>query len=278
MKEETKRPDGNDFQYKVKKSLENIGWVVRMSPYYNDSFSEKPREIDIIAEKAFNPAPNSIYNCIAIVRLFIECKYIAEQTVFWLQERNLSKAKNVVDATGSFHPVDENFYVQQGHHYLANDLVAKLYRTEGKNPDGDPIYKAITQCLNATIYYRNHSTDLRSKMNHISEPLVDLNYPLIVCTSFDKISAKNTTTDSAAHPITKSFEIEVDYAYTKKSNQIEEMFYVDVLNVSDMSSFENDILLKEVRLAQQKSSDDERMAAFHRRRESSSDYNPFDAL
>ena len=276
--EKSIKPDGNDFQYKVKKSLEDNGWVARMSPYYNDSFSEKPREIDIIAEKIFLPTQNSFYNSTVIVRLFVECKYITEQTTFWLQNRDMEKAKEVVNSNRAFHEVNKNYEVQINHHYLLNDLVAKLYRTEGKNPDGDPIYKAITQCLNATIYYRNRPTDLKNKYNHNSHKIGELNYSIIISNSFDKFLKKDTTTDSTASQITEPFQLEIDYAYTKNDSQREELFYIDVLNIDSIKNFENKILSKEVNLAKQKISDDDREAAFHKRQFENEDFDPFRAF
>ena len=280
MKEEIKtiKPDGNDFQYKVKKILEDLGWVVRMSPHYNDSFSEKPREVDIIAEKIFAPAQNSVYNSFVIVRLFIECKYVTDHTTFWFQQRDYDKAKEVVYSTRSFHEVDRNYEVQSNHHYLAEDLIAKLYRTDGKNPDGDPVYKAITQCLNATIYYRNHTTELSKKSIRSRHLVEELNYSLIVCNSFDKFLMKDTTNESEVTAITEPFQLEVDYAYTTKTSQIEEMFYIDVLSIDHIHIFENTFLSTEINLAKQKLSDDESEAAFHRMKEPQPDYDPFDVM
>lgn len=276
--QKTNKPDGNDFQYRVKKVLTDAEWNVRMSPYYNDSFSEKPREIDIIAEKIFLPAPNSVYNSTVVVRLFIECKYIVEQTTFWLEERSIEKAKEVVDSSRTFHQVAENYGVQTNHHYLLNDLIAKLYRTEGKNPDGDPIYKAITQCLNATIYYRNHPTDLKNKYNRGRQRIGELNYSVIICNSFEKFLKKDTTTDSTVTPVTEPFQLEVDYAYTKKDSQEEELFYIDVLRVDDFKGFEDKVLSKEINLAKQKISDDEREAEFHRMKSRNENRDPFSSF
>lgn len=33
-------------------ALRGRGWTVTVSPYYSENFTDKPREIDIIAEKA----------------------------------------------------------------------------------------------------------------------------------------------------------------------------------------------------------------------------------
>jgi len=268
------KPDGNDFQYRVKKTLSDAGWIVRMSPYYNDSFSEKPREIDIIAEKVFPAMERSIYTSAVIVRLFIECKYIAEETTFWFEEKRMDKAMKVVDSLRTFHEVADNSEVMTKHHYLLNTPIAKLYRTEGKNPDGDPIYKAITQCLNATIYYRHHATDLRKKYDH--QAIGELNYSLIICNSFEKFLKKDTTADSALSPIDNSFQLEVDYAYSTKDGQSEELFYIDILSIDSFKNFEEKDLAAEVNLAKQKISDDKRMIEYERRRSETENRDPYD--
>lgn len=273
-KKEEIKPDGNDFHYEVKKALVDAGWIVRMSPYYNDAFSEKPREIDIIAEKVFPDMDGSMYTGAVIARLFVECKYIVEQTTFWFEKRNSDKAKKVVNRTRAFHETEENYEVLHLHHYLSESLIAKLYKTFGKNADGDPIFKAITQCLNATIYYRYHPTDLRSKYNHQS--VTELNYPIIVCNSFEKFIKKDTTVGSNQLPITEPFLLEVDYAYKMADKPTEEMFYIDVTDINALKNFETATLLGEVNLAKQKMSDDKRQAAIERLFSARDTHDPFD--
>ena len=155
----------------------------------------------------------------------------------------------------AFHDPDNNHLVAEGHHYLSESLIAKLYKTDGKNADGDPVFKAINQSLNAFIYFRHRPTDLDSQYNH--QPLVILNYPIIVCNSFEKFLKKDTTNDSE-DSIIDTFQLEVDYAYTVKDKELEELFYIDVLDIEKFGIFENDILQKEIELARQKSSDDRR--------------------
>ena len=66
---------GNNFHCKVIKYLSKNGWVAKISPYYNDLISGKPREIDLIAEKFFVINDNYGRRLGRIsVRLFIECK------------------------------------------------------------------------------------------------------------------------------------------------------------------------------------------------------------
>lgn len=272
------KPDGNDFQFKVKRVLTDNGWSVRMSPHYNDIFSEKPREIDIIAEKAFPPASNSIYNSTVIVRLFVECKYISDSTIFWFDERNTAEAKKVIDSLRSFHDPENNTSVAQKHHYLAEKPIAKLFRTGSKTgADGDPMYKAINQCLNAYIYFRNHPTNLRE--NYDYQSVVEIDYPIIICNSFNLLQKKNMIVsgqDISTEQIQEPFQLEIDYAFTVKGDQREEFFYLDILSINDLKSFEDSVLLPEINLAKQKAHDDYREAQYYRRQEQNSDnFDPF---
>ena len=88
---------GNTFHCKVLKYLQEKSWTVLISPYYNDNVSSKPREIDLIAEKAFK-ATDSRGEFIGTVnvKLFIECKYISQKTVFWFHEKDKQKAEYLV--------------------------------------------------------------------------------------------------------------------------------------------------------------------------------------
>ena len=247
------KPDGNDFHYKVVKFLRGRGWKVKVGPYYNDAFSEKPREIDIVAEKAFPQMSRGIYTSCVIVRLFIECKYIANQTTFWFDERNTDATKKVLQKMRIFGDPTKDASIVMNHHYFENPLVATLYKTDGKNSDGDPIYKAITQSLNATIYYRQRHSELRDEYKH--RPVIEINYPMIICNSFEKFVKKDTTNDSVS-PIADGFGLQVDYAYSQGESNLEELFYIDVTNLDNFASFEEKSLQKDINLAVEKISKD----------------------
>ena len=53
---------GNGFHARVVKLLRNDNWTVLVSPYYSDNFTDKPREIDVIAEAFNSLKDNSEYN------------------------------------------------------------------------------------------------------------------------------------------------------------------------------------------------------------------------
>jgi len=169
---------GNTFHCKVLKYLQDNGWTVLISPYYNDNISSKPREIDLIAEKAFGvkdmfDKPLGTVN----VKLFVECKYISQKTVFWFHGKDKQKAEELVTQTT---PLPSNNMYTAKHHYLGeNDRVAKLFSDEqNKSAESEIFYKALNQSLNAMIYYRNSESIIElSQKKYI---LRTVNYPVIV--------------------------------------------------------------------------------------------------
>ncbi len=70
---------GNNFHCKVLSYLKERGWHVLVSPYYTDNISDKPREIDLIAEKVFGHGGKwSERRGTINIKLFIECKYVSQ--------------------------------------------------------------------------------------------------------------------------------------------------------------------------------------------------------
>ena len=141
---------------KVLKYLKEKGWTVLISPYYNDNVSSKPREIDLIAEKAFDVKDNMWGKIIGTVnvKLFVECKYILQNTVFWFHDKDKQKAEELVTQATQLRA--DNIYTKE-HHYLGEvDSVAKLFADERKKSvENEIFYKALNQSLNAMVYYRN---------------------------------------------------------------------------------------------------------------------------
>ena len=91
-------------------------WTVLISPYYNDNISSKPREIDLIAEKAFpiKDVFRDIFGTVN-VKLFIECKYVSQTTVFWFYNKDKQKAEELIIQTT---PLPKNNAYTGEHHYL----------------------------------------------------------------------------------------------------------------------------------------------------------------
>jgi hypothetical protein len=254
---------GNNFHYNVVEALRKDKWVVEVSPFYNDHFSQKPREIDLIAEKWFKPEGTN--NAFVIVRFFIECKFILDPTVFWLDNRNKKRAEEVIRKSGNFHD-PSNILVKEGHHYLSQTKIAKLFESNSKKTqDGELVYKAITQSLNSLIYYRKkkpHDYDEYASKYAVSV----LDYPLIISNSFTNFFGKDTTTNSEIIQLIEPFQLEVRYAYFDQMLPREETFYIDILSLEMIDIFIKNIVDNDVELARQKASDDLRQRQENRQK------------
>ena len=229
---------GNTFHCKVLKYLHDKGWTVLISPYYNDNVSSKPREIDLIAEKAFEAkdrfrGPIGTVN----VKLFVECKYISQKTVFWFHDKDKQKAEELVTQTTPLRP--DNAYTAK-HHYLGEvDRVAKLFSDEQKkSAESEIFYKALNQSLNAMVYYRNRESIIKLPKGGKDYTLRTVNYPVIVCNSFDNLYRVEIDTDADPSNIADNFQLEVNYAYiTSNGSNISEYFLIDILNFDLFDNF-----------------------------------------
>lgn len=231
---------GNNFHYQVVDFLREKGWFVLVSPYYNDNITDKPREIDIIAEKHFDVRdhmpPSHPFGTLHI-RFFIECKYINRPIAFWFDKKDKDKAiKRITDDT-PLEPPNKNGLIEQ-HHYLVNEEVAKLFSsTPDKQPDNEIIYKAINQGLNALVYYRDTDSILPQKDRFIKIIRI-INYPLILCNNFDSIYRVDKAASNGYVKIDENFQLEVNYAYldTNKKSR-DEYFLIDVVELSKFDAF-----------------------------------------
>ncbi|HEY9895432.1 MAG TPA: hypothetical protein V6D34_08485 [Candidatus Sericytochromatia bacterium] len=229
---------GNSFHCKTLNYLKEKEWSVLISPYYNDNFSDKPREIDLIAEKEFSIKDrfsNQVGNI--SVRLFIECKYIPQLSVIWFHDKDKNKAEKLVVNTTPLRA--NNSYTNQ-HHYIGSDnKAAKLFASEKQsNVENDPLYKALNQCLNAIVYYRNYPFIIQTPSEDQRNTLWTLNYPVIVCNSFNNFYGIDIDLNQEPIKISDNFQLEVNYAYMDISKKHKnEYFLIDVLAYEKIDSF-----------------------------------------
>ena len=96
---------GNNFHAKVAPWIQSDGWYVSVSPYYLDQTPNKPREIDLVAEKLwpvvdmFNRHTDDV-----VIRLFIECKFVSSYSVFWFTDKDMKAAEKLVCSQKPFRP------------------------------------------------------------------------------------------------------------------------------------------------------------------------------
>ncbi len=247
---------GNNFHFEVVNFLRKEGWEVLISPYYNDNISDKPREIDIIAEKAFDvksrtvkkPEPELIGTL--NVKLFIECKYINKEIVFWFDEKNQEEAmKRIVKdipLESGFIKIEQNSNIYE-HHYLKEIPVAKLSASNvDKTQENEIIYKALNQSLNAMVYYKNTSSIIPENKRGII--LRTVNYPIILCSSFDKFYRVGIG-EKEYLKIDQNFQLEVNYAYLdKEKNSQTEYFLIDIVDIDKLELFLKDDIETDIKI------------------------------
>ena len=233
---------GNSFHSRVVNALRAEGWSVLVSPHYNDNFTDKPREIDIIAEKKFD-VQEFIHGWLGTinVRLFVECKYVNGDTVFWFEGKDMVRATERIRRDTGMEDPRRDANTQQ-HHYYTVPTVAKLFASDkSRSEDNEVISKAINQVLNGTIYYRNQG-GLKivpdSPKGHIDKVIKRISYPLIVVNSFDNFHSTPMEGDGSHEPITEPFQLEVNYAYTDKDRAgHNEYFLIDVVSLDKLPEF-----------------------------------------
>lgn len=229
---------GNNFHCTVLDRLKEKGWTVLISPYYNDNVSDKPREIDLIAEKVFD-IKRSYGDFIGTVnvKLFIECKYISQKTVFWFHNKDRVKAEHLVLKTTS---LTENNRHTKDHHYLRNDSVAKLFADEKKQKTENEIfYKALNQSLNSMVYYRGSKSIIPKSTQYIKSTV---NYPVIICNDFNNLYRVDIGSSDKPVTINDNFQLEVNYAYLDLSKKhSNEYFLIDIVSYDKIDTFLEDL-------------------------------------
>ena len=232
------RNSGNNFHAKVARWLSDNDWHVVVSPYYMDQTQNKAREIDLIAEKLwpvrdmFDHPKDDV-----AVRLFIECKFIPSHSVFWFAEKDQDSAQELVCDSGLFQA--DNTYTKK-HHYLAqSSKVAKLFATSAsKAPENEPFYKALNQALNAMVSMRGRPVSVPTLKKSQKSPRAVVEFPVVVCSSFDQIYSVDFYTESQPESIKDNFQLEVRYAYIDRhNNQRDDYFLLDFVEFNQLEKF-----------------------------------------
>lgn len=231
---------GNSFHSKVTNYLRSKGWYTLVSPYYMDNAANKPREIDLVAEKAFVYEPEWGEVGTINIKLFIECKYIPKKVVFWFDEKNMTQTEKWVVENTSL--TENNTYTNKHHYISTNPKVAKLFASDtNKSIENDVIYKALNQSLNAMVYHRNSQTIIPKKKNSYSYPILEtIELPIILCNSFQNFFRVEMDSQNSYIKIQDNFQLEVNYAYMNSNNKnIDEYFLIDVIDFSNLDDFLN---------------------------------------
>lgn len=234
---------GNSLHSRVVRLLRGQRWEVLVSPYYSDNFTDKPREIDVIAEREYDVHEFMDLVGILKVQLFIECKNINEKIVFWFDEKDINKATELIQReTGMADPA-HNVTITK-HHYYNDASVAKLFASsKGRSEDNEIMSRAINQNLNAFIYHRGRIDQLfPGPRMYAPRPSIlerRVQYPIIVVNSFDNFFGVDMSDDTEQpKKISSPFQLEVNYAYVDQTRKAcNEYFLIDVVSLDTLPSF-----------------------------------------
>ena len=236
---------GNSFHFRVADYLRRKGWENRISPYYLDNISNKPREIDLIAERAwpyvdmFEKHNSGTIN----VNLFIECKYLTNKaTVFWFAPKDNQAAINLALKVGCLRPQHEAL---NDYHYISgHKAVAILFETTSggrNNQERDPFYKALNQSLHAMNALRNEGSIISPK-NHqekLARIVINPQHPVIICNNFKNLFKVNSASPTDLESITDSyFQLEVNYFHIQTDGRkVSEYFLIDIVDFSRVDDY-----------------------------------------
>jgi hypothetical protein len=229
---------GNTFHAKVARWFIDRGWNVEVSPYYMDQTQGKAREIDLIVEKICGEVSSfstGIKEKIAI-RLYIECKFVAQGAVFWFANKDDISARRMVTDKGDF---PENNSFTSEHHYLAKSPVAKLFGTanNNKSTENEPFYKALNQAINGMVSMRGRRPSIPG-LDKSRIPTHILEFPVVVCSSFTSMYGVDFYEDSAPTQIADNFQLEVRYAYIDSAkNSRNDYFLLDFVEFDKLEKF-----------------------------------------
>lgn len=245
-KKETKieqivRESGNSFHCEVSTLLRVKGWDTLVSPYYMDGGTNKPREIDLVAERHWTYGAQALgsrdrRHGAIIIKLFIECKYIKQPTVFWFSDKDVASATNWLEGNTPLR--GNNAYIKQHHYIGSNPRVAKLFASTPGAAENDPIYKALNQSLNAMVYLRGRESIIRELDRRKVPVLRTLEMPIILCHSFTDFYRVEMEAPDKPKAIDANFQLEVNYAYLNEAKQHKtEYFLIDVVDFAKLESF-----------------------------------------
>ncbi|HEV8726037.1 MAG TPA: hypothetical protein VGW77_35925 [Candidatus Binatia bacterium] len=231
---------GNSFHCRVTNFLKEKGWHTLISPYYMDGATNKPREIDLIAEKHWSGKRDYGRGSSGAitVKLFIECKYVPQPTVFWFSNKDMTAATKWVMSNTPLKSED-NKYTRQ-HHYLASEeKAAKLFASKNKqSTETEPIYRALNQSLNAMVYLRKQQSIIPEIRDGIIPRLASVEMPVILCNSFANFYRVEMDDQTTPQPVKENFQLEVNYAYQDlQGNHRSEYFLLNVINFEKFADY-----------------------------------------
>ena len=255
LKKLIQEKSGNNLHLENVDFLKKLDWSVDISPYYCDDFTDKPREIDIIAtrkiqilEGAWEENKNFWFNVV----LFIECKNFTNNLNFRIFNNDQKLSKEILCNQslnlylGAMIKETENQL--KNHHYLITPMIAKLYDYPKKDKNGkDNVFDAMTQSLKSYIFFKD------KKAEGVKGGIY---YPMVIYDKIDGIysMSKNNREDKYLDSLKKSknniFHLKYSYPKTdfisSRTKNLTEDFYIDFIHKDELGNFLTNIEKNEI--------------------------------
>lgn len=235
--EEFAQAAANNFHSKVVAAFRAADWNTLVSPYYLDASTSRAREIDLVAQKTWQ-FPRFISGREDLhFKLFVECKYIPNSTVFWFDDRDDRSAREWLVRNTPL-PNPTNTYTANHHYLSTGDKVAKLFAAQGsRDTEREAIYKALNQVLHSMVYLRRKG-NLVPAASHSRFPSRSIELPVIVVNRFDQVFRVDMSDLNTITQVDSNFQLEVNYAYLDPAGQGKrEYFLVDVVSLELLNDF-----------------------------------------
>lgn len=255
MREDFKKiieESGNNLHIDTVKLLETMDWDVDLSSYYYDDTTNKPREIDIVAQKEISICDEfkeEIDNFKLF--LFIECKYFKNELAFRVRENREKEAKAALIIEGmNKELLLEREHLFSHHHYLQTSFVGKLY--DSLPEDQTKVFNAITQPIKSLIFFKQHS--LKTEVEKGKKK--GIYYPIVIYSGIDGIYSIKDVDIENLDDLQKEENIMFSLNYSYKSHYesifaekgrltealITQHFYIDFINQKRLKDYVSMIL------------------------------------
>jgi hypothetical protein len=162
---------------------------------------------------------------------------VSQGAVFWFDAKDSAKAREWVETHTCF---PRNNVNSERQHYFRHAQVAKLFASpQQKGDEGDPIFRALNQCLNGYINSLRRDSLLDNRANEV---ITFLDYPVLVCSDFRKFYRTDIAAAGNPIPVASDFLLELNYAYIDPGRgNTRSYFLVDVLDFGRLDNFVREI-------------------------------------
>lgn len=249
MREEFKKiieKSGNNLHIDTVNLLETMQWDVDLSSYYYDDTANKPREIDIIAQRnvsVIDPLKKISVDEFKLF-LFIECKYFKNEVAFWARRNRKEEAKEAMIIEG----LDKEYLLGPGnlfrdHHYLRERFIGTLYDSFPKEQGA--VFNAVTQPIKSLTFFKERFYKMEVEKGLTKA----IYYPIVVYSGIEgicDIRRKGVDLDKLEPKKELIFGLNYSYRSVVDNKLKTNRFYIDFIHQSRLGNFIEDVIQGEL--------------------------------